>query len=971
MISGDFKKFTGSLIGLGILALIIFAVGFAAPAAGAPDPGGGGASGRANKIHGTVLNYPDGARQANMFVTIWRHDGGQFLTTRTNASGIYEFYNLDSNQKYNLVVNGIFQSGNNECPRTCPNFRREDPSRRCAVRNDVELLDGGDGWHGENFWLEPCQDTPPPSSCQAGVPADRWRGEYFNNRTLSGSPAMVRDDGNGLLNFDWGSGSPNPSCNLPSDNFSVRWTRTFYVAAGTYTFTATADDGVRVKLDGRTIIDEWRDQAPRTFTSGPIVLSAGNHTVVMEYYENGGGAVAKLAWQSSGPPSSCQASVPSDHWRGEYFNNVNIGGNPSMVRDDEAGYLSFDWGSASPGAGCGIGADNFSARWTRSVYFQRGDYTFTVTADDGVRFWIDDVLKLDKWFDQGPTTYTVGPVSLSSGNHAVKVEYYERGGGATLRLAWQQQSACQSTVPADRWKGEYFNNTDLSGYPVMVRDDGNAFLHFDWGLGTPSSSCGVPPDDFSVRWTRTAYFEGGTYRFGVTGDDGVRLWIDGQLKLDEWKDQGPTQYRVVPVHLPAGNHSLKLEYYERSGGATARLSWEKVYEWPNESSKANSDPWIAQHHNQIYVMKPKILALNFTNFKTMPQMRTHMQQVIQALNEGSRYHGYKSPNAPAFLQYELAFAIDLRDTAPPLPPYPYRNSTLYPRENPKEGYWGFDYAKLFTPEFTRLYGIPDPDTPGRPLSLCELIARGLVHEVWIYMDGDAPDVSAAEILELKPVYDENRRRVSGSMNRCAGNGCFDDEDNIPCTRAVRIAHMNASRGAGCFLESFSHGFESMAKTTTPYLTRYFKPFAGFDLNTKYGLGFDSWYGFCRIDVPPYDCLSYPSETSMIYSHPDMTPAGRINDYNAVCGNVHFTPNARNHYDLDSPHTVRTSCSHYRDGSGATEDFSIDLFRRYDSLAPDCMGSWLVWWRQNFPGLDNDSLDDQGNPMLNWWPFLFY
>ena len=76
-----------------------------------------------------------------------------------------------------------------------------------------------------------------------------------------------------------------------------------------------------------------------------------------------------------------------------------------------------------------------------------------------------------------------------------------------------------------------------------------------------------------------------------------------------------------------------------------------------------------------------------------------------------------------------------------------------------EGYWGFDYEKLFTPEYTQLYNIADPDDPSRLLSLCELIDRGLVHEVWVYCDGDVPDVSMAEILELKPYYDENRNRV--------------------------------------------------------------------------------------------------------------------------------------------------------------------------------------------------------------------
>jgi hypothetical protein len=45
--------------------------------------------------------------------------------------------------------------------------------------------------------------------------------------------------------------------------------------------------------------------------------------------------------------------------------------------------------------------------------------------------------------------------------------------------------------------------------------------------------------------------------------------------------------------------------------------------------------------------------------------------------------------------------------------------------------------------------------------------------------------------------------------------------------------------------------------------------------------------------------------------------------------------------------------------------------QYRDLAPDCMGRWVVYWRQNMPGLGNTALDDDGRPMKNWWPFLFY
>ena len=59
------------------------------------------------------------------------------------------------------------------------------------------------------------------------------------------------------------------------------------------------------------------------------------------------------------------------------------------------------------------------------------------------------------------------------------------------------------------------------------------------------------------------------------------------------------------------------------------------------------------------------------------------------------------------------------------------------------------------------------------------------------------------------------------------------------------------------------------------------------------------------------------------------------------------------------------------GKDVAKPFTNQAFREYRDLAPDCMGAWLVYWRQNMPGLDNKQKDDAGKPMKNWWPFLFY
>ena len=222
----------------------------------------------------------------------------------------------------------------------------------------------------------------------------------------------------------------------------MRWTRDVYFENGTYRFTVTADDGFRLYVDGQLKLSAWWDQAPTTYTVD-VALSSGYHEVELEYYENGGGAVARLSWENI--TSFCVAGVPADHWQGEYFDNRYLSGTPVMVRDDGTGFLDFNWGGGSPGADCGIGVDRFGVRWTREVAFSGGTHRFTVTADDGFRLYVDNILLLERWFDQAPTTYSVD-VPLTAGSHNIRLDYYENGGGAVAGLSWKPVASAASDL---------------------------------------------------------------------------------------------------------------------------------------------------------------------------------------------------------------------------------------------------------------------------------------------------------------------------------------------------------------------------------------------------------------------------------------------------------------------------------------------------------------------------------------------
>ncbi|HIC90109.1 MAG TPA: LysM peptidoglycan-binding domain-containing protein [Anaerolineae bacterium] len=136
---------------------------------------------------------------------------------------------------------------------------------------------------GQRLFIPGPGYPPPPPRPRA------WRGEYWNNMTLSGAPDLVRSDVS--INFDWGWGGPAPGINR--DYFSARWVRTLYFAGGTYRFYARSDDGVRVWVDSQLLIDEWRRQAATSFAAD-IILAPGPHTVRVEYFEQDGLALIQV-----------------------------------------------------------------------------------------------------------------------------------------------------------------------------------------------------------------------------------------------------------------------------------------------------------------------------------------------------------------------------------------------------------------------------------------------------------------------------------------------------------------------------------------------------------------------------------------------------------------------------------------------------------------------------------------------------
>jgi hypothetical protein len=127
-----------------------------------------------------------------------------------------------------------------------------------------------------------------------GVRANYYQGMNFDNLVLTRVDPQI--------NFNWGDpGGPDPS--VGEDQFSVRWTGEVEAAfTETYTFYTNSDDGVRLWVDGQQLVDNWTDHGPTEDRGTIDLVSGGRYSLTMEYYENGGGAVAELRWSSASTP---------------------------------------------------------------------------------------------------------------------------------------------------------------------------------------------------------------------------------------------------------------------------------------------------------------------------------------------------------------------------------------------------------------------------------------------------------------------------------------------------------------------------------------------------------------------------------------------------------------------------------------------------------------------------------------------
>lgn len=257
--------------------------------------------------------------------------------------------------------------------------------------------------------------------------------------------------------------------------------------------------------------------------------------------------------------------LPMQRWWATFYNDTSLTPPPTLGTSVQA--IDFTWGENAPFSR--VNRDDFSARFERILTLPNGFYEFTVQADDGVRVWLGDELVVDEWHLAAPPRYRFG--RQIENPTPVRIEYFDAGGPAKLRFDYE----LVSTFPD--WKAAYFDTIDLAGGPDWIEAEPKSQpwkLRKQWSLGSPVAGV-IPDNNWSAQFEGAFEFKGGNYLFRARANDGVRLWLDDTLVLDGWQDNVGYLEQVFYAVGP-GEHTVRVDYYERGGRAQLEVDWYRL-----------------------------------------------------------------------------------------------------------------------------------------------------------------------------------------------------------------------------------------------------------------------------------------------------------------------------------------------------------------------------------------------------------
>lgn len=414
-------------------------------------------------------------------------------------------------------------------------------------------------------------DFEPVRSCD--VPVGQFCAAYYLGTALQGNPKLMAYEPS--ISHNWGSGAP--AAGLPADQFSVRWQGEFDFAPGTYKFSTTSDDGMRLLIDGVALIDSFVPQAATTFEK--VRWIGGRHRVTVEYFDAYGGAVAKAGWTLL---ASADAPAPAP-----------IGSNAtSPLGSNLAGWSDYgteqpfldlfkssrNWIPQAPGVwdtGERAALDLDANGWPRSlpvatsttVRYRSLATLLVVGADlNGVRQGGEHVVLYD---GEGTLTYSLG---------GAKIAARSRPGRDVINVDPNQGAGVQISITATdpNGTGNYLRNIRVVPAGTVCDDDALALCLADNDPACARSAC---------QSTEAALQAGRVFHPN---------FLRTQVYYRALRYMQPQSANVIDSLLPQ-----QTEWASRNTLSSAR--WNGQAGTPPEvipalSNQLHSDPWVNMPH---------------------------------------------------------------------------------------------------------------------------------------------------------------------------------------------------------------------------------------------------------------------------------------------------------------------------------------------------------------------------------------
>ncbi|URM33424.1 glucosaminidase domain-containing protein [Cytobacillus firmus] len=396
------------------------------------------------------------------------------------------------------------------------------------------------------------------------------------------------------VEYNWGNGSPINK----NDRFTATFDQSQFLNKGDYFIQTLADDGIKVNVNGKEVINRWNYTADLLNKAYLPDSPAGHYEITTQYRE----AIKEAAVFSH--------VAEFGDWIAYYYPNEDLTGLPSASKvikgKPEYSRLIESFGYNNPipqdhSIKSQFPSDHFSARYVTSKRLDAGEYVIRAGADDGIQVLIDGKMVLDRFTNSG---FREDAIKITvedrrengaglKNTHDIEVRYKDHIRSGRIDFFIQPFDDAKHLSSDDGWLGEIFSNQSLEGNPVIMGGKSAIVpvpqLNFNWNLSSPSPF--IPKDRFSARFTKKILTPAsGIYQLKVLADDGVRVFIDDHEWIDSWKYIKGNK-REVSIPLTKGEHEVKVEYLELINEASLHFEMIESENLFDESAQSVSYNW--------------------------------------------------------------------------------------------------------------------------------------------------------------------------------------------------------------------------------------------------------------------------------------------------------------------------------------------------------------------------------------------